>query len=125
MRRPASVAVLGFCYILRVDGDDPHSLIFAHAKFRLQNRDDELAGREVIVDEDDFLQTRPFNLYLILDLGLGGGANHVRTTFVGHGRARSLCQSQTEAAYGATSIRSQHPTPPGSNLAYDNVQRPL
>ena len=83
-----------------VDGDDTsaasmsghhHSqrLILAHAEFRLQNHDDELAGREVIIDEDDFMQTRPFDLYLILDLGLGGGANHVRTAFVGTDRARS------------------------------------
>jgi hypothetical protein len=53
--------------------------------------------------------------------GPGGGANHVRTAFVGHRRARSLCQSQTEAAYDgcATSIRSQLPLPPlSSNLAY-------
>ena len=38
------------------------------------------------------MQTRPFDLYLILDLGLGGGANHVRTAFVGTDRARSSCQ---------------------------------
>jgi hypothetical protein len=31
------------------------------------------------------MQTRPFDLYLILDLGLDGGANYVRTAFVGHG----------------------------------------
>jgi hypothetical protein len=60
-------------------------VILTHAEFRLQNYDDELAWREVIIDQDDFMQTRPFDLYLILDLGLGGGANHVRTAFVGHG----------------------------------------
>jgi hypothetical protein len=86
----------GFRHISCVDGDDTsaapmsghhHSqrLIIAHAEFRLQNHDDELAGREVIIDQDDFMQTRPFDLYLILGLGLGGGANHVRTAFVGHG----------------------------------------
>jgi hypothetical protein len=90
---PASISrVRCFCfrYVLRVDGDDTsaapmcghhHSqrLILAHAEFRLQNYDDEFAGCEVIIDQNDFMQTRPFDLYLILDLGLGGGANHVRT----------------------------------------------
>ena len=129
------VRCLGFRYILRVDGDDTsaapmsghhHSqrLILAHAEFRLQTHDDELAGREVIIDQDDFMQTRPFDLYLILDLGLGGGANHVRTAFVGHGSCEIIgVKGQPEAAYGgcATSIRSQRPYPLGSNLAYDNV----
>ena len=51
----------GFRHIFCVDGDDTraapmsghhHSqrLVLAHAEFRLQNRDDELAGREVIID---------------------------------------------------------------------------
>src|ERR1700733_2308729 len=90
------VGCFGFRYILRVDGNDtraasmsghhhPHSLIFVHAKFRLQNRDDELAGREIIIDQDDFMQTRPFDLYLILDLGLSDGVSHGRTAFMGHG----------------------------------------
>jgi hypothetical protein len=43
-------------------------LILAHAEFRLQNYDDELAGREVIIDEDDFMQTGPFDLYPALRL---------------------------------------------------------
>jgi hypothetical protein len=38
-----------------------------------------------------FMQTRPFDLYLILDLGLGGGANHVLLSW-GTDRARSSCQ---------------------------------
>jgi len=33
-------------------------LILAHAEFRLQNYDDEFAGREVIIDQDDFGLTR-------------------------------------------------------------------
>ena len=47
----------------------PQRLTLAHAKLRLQNRNDELAGCEIIIDQDDFMQTRPFDLYLILDLG--------------------------------------------------------
>ena len=83
------VGCFGFRYILRVDGNDtraasmschhhPQSLIFAHAKFRFKNRDDELAGREIIIDQDDFMQTRPFDLYLIVDFGLGDGVSHGR-----------------------------------------------
>jgi hypothetical protein len=49
-------------------------LILAHAEFRFQNYDDELAGREVIIDQDDFMQSRPFDLYLFLDLALGLGS---------------------------------------------------
>jgi hypothetical protein len=60
-------------------------LILAQAKFRLQHRDDELAGREIIIDQDDFMQTRPFDLYLVLDLGLGDGVSHGRTAFMWHG----------------------------------------
>jgi hypothetical protein len=58
------VRCLGFRYILRVDGNDTHAapmcgdhnpqgLILAHAKFRLQNHDDELAGRKVVIDQND------------------------------------------------------------------------
>jgi hypothetical protein len=50
---------------------NPQGLIFVHTKFRLQNRHDELAGREIIVEQDDFMQTRPFCFYLILHPGLG------------------------------------------------------
>jgi hypothetical protein len=60
------VRCLRFRYILRVDSNDttaapmsghhhPQRLILAHAEFRLQNHDDELAGREVIIDQDDFM----------------------------------------------------------------------
>jgi hypothetical protein len=62
----------------------PHSLIFAHAKFCLQNRDDELAGREIIIDQDDLMQTRSFDFYLILDLGLGM-VSVMADAFIGHG----------------------------------------
>ena len=37
---------------------NPQGLIFVHMEFRLQNRHDELAGREIIVEQDDFMQTR-------------------------------------------------------------------
>jgi len=60
-----------------------------------------LAGRKVIIDQDDFMQTRPFDLYLILDLGLGGGANHVRTAFVGHGSCEIIVsRGQTDTGAG-------------------------
>jgi hypothetical protein len=57
----------------------PQGLILAHAKFRLQNHDDELAGRKVVIDQNDFVKTRPFDLYLILDLGPGDDVIHRRT----------------------------------------------
>jgi len=80
----------GFRHIFCVDGDDTraapmsgrhHSqrLVLGHAKFCLQNRDDEPARRKIIIDQDDFMQPRPFDLYLILDLGLGDGVSHGQT----------------------------------------------
>jgi hypothetical protein len=59
------------------------------------------------------MQTRPFDLYLTIDLGLRGGANHEPTAFCGTDCARSPCQGHTQAAYGgwAASIRSQRPYP--------------
>jgi hypothetical protein len=64
-------------------------LVLGHPKFRLQNHDDELARREIIIDQNDFMQTRPFDLYLILDRGLGDGVSHGRTAFMGHGSCAS------------------------------------
>lgn len=85
--RIGCIACLGFRYILCVDGDDtrpapmsghhhPQRLTLAHAKLRPQNRNDELAGCKIIIDQDDFMQTRPFDLYLILDLGPRDGVSH-------------------------------------------------
>lgn len=45
-----------------------HGLILARVKFRLQDRDDEIAGRKVVIDQNDFVETRLFDLYLILGL---------------------------------------------------------
>jgi hypothetical protein len=92
----------GFRHVFWVDGDytraapmsgHHHSqrLVLGHAKFRLQNRDDEPAMREIIIDQDDFMQPGPFDLYLILDLGLGDGVSHGRTAFMGHGSCASAC----------------------------------
>jgi hypothetical protein len=53
-------------------------LILAHAKFRLQNHDDELAGRKVVIDQNDFVETETFGLYLIFDRGRGGDVVHGR-----------------------------------------------
>jgi hypothetical protein len=77
-------------YILREDGNDAHAapvcgdhhpqgLILAHAKLRLQNHDDELARRIVIVHQNDFVETGPFGLYLIFGVGPGDDVIHRRT----------------------------------------------
>ena len=100
------IGCFGFCHIFCVDGDDtraapmsshhhPQSLIFAHAKFRLQNRDDELAGCELIIEQDDFMQTRPFDFYLILDLG-GDRASRKWTPSLGTDRL-SVCETIASA----------------------------
>ena len=84
---------LGFRNVLCEDGDDAYaaamcchhhsqSLIFAYVKFRLQNRDDEIAGGKIVIDQDDLVETRAFDLYLICDFRLGDD--------VGHWRHRSL-----------------------------------
>ena len=60
------------------------------------------------------MQTRRLDLDLILDLRLGGGANHIRAAFLGHGPCEIIVlRGQTQAAYGgcATSIKSQHLPP--------------
>jgi hypothetical protein len=51
---------------------DHHSrgLILAYAEFRLQDRNDELARRVVVIDQDDFVKTGSFDLNLIFDRGL-------------------------------------------------------
>ena len=60
---------LGLGNVLGVDGDNayaapmcgdhhPIGLILAHAEFRLEHRDDEFAGREIVVDEDHLMQAR-------------------------------------------------------------------
>ena len=40
----------------------PQSLIFAHAEFRLQDRDDELPRREVVIHQNDLMKTRALDL---------------------------------------------------------------
>src|SRR6478609_7476980 len=78
---PASIGRvrrLGFRYILRVDGHNartalmrsdhhPHGLILADAKFRLQNQDDELTWRIVVIDQDDLVKAGSLDLEFILD----------------------------------------------------------
>jgi hypothetical protein len=60
-----------------VRGDhDLVGLVLGHAEFRLQDRDDEFARREVVVDEDDLVQPRPFGLGLDLGFRLGDGVDH-------------------------------------------------
>ena len=60
-----------------VRGDhDLVGLILGHAEFRLQHRDDEFARREIVVDEDDLVQARPFGLGLDLGLWLDDGIDH-------------------------------------------------
>jgi len=96
-----SVTCFGFRYILRVDSDDTRtapvsghhhseSLVLTHVKFRPQNHGDELAGREIIINQNDLMQTGPFDLYLILDLGLSDGVSHGLSTFIGGSCARAV-----------------------------------
>ena len=53
-----------------------HKVILGHAEFRLQDGDDKFAGREVVVDEDDLVQARPFGLGPNLGFRLGDGVDH-------------------------------------------------
>jgi hypothetical protein len=133
------IGCFGFRHIFCVDGDDtraapmsghhhPQSLIFAHAKFRLQNRDDELAGREIVIEQDNFMQARPFDFYLILDLGLGDCVSHERDAFVGHGSSVSACETiasvnlpKQHTAFWSTSIRCRAPCSQVADLPHDNV----
>src|SRR6266550_1988245 len=64
-------------YAEPVRGDhDLVGLVLSHAEFRLQHRHDKFAGREVVVDEDDLVQARPFGLGLDLGFRLGDGVDH-------------------------------------------------
>jgi hypothetical protein len=54
-------------------------LILAHAELCLQNHDDELAGRIVVVDQNDLVKTGPFGLYLVFDVGPGDDVIRRRT----------------------------------------------
>jgi hypothetical protein len=49
---------------------DPIRLILAHAEFRLQHRDDKLAWRVIVIDENDLVKTGSFSLRLDLMRGL-------------------------------------------------------
>jgi hypothetical protein len=80
---------LGFRHVLSEDSDNARaapmgghhhsqSLILAHVKFYLQDRDDEIAGRKVVIDQNDFVETRAFDLYLILGIGFGDDVSHLR-----------------------------------------------
>src|SRR5258707_9560682 len=53
-------------------------LVLGHSEFRLQDGDDKFAGREVVVDEDDLVQARPFGLGLNFGSRLGDGIDHSR-----------------------------------------------
>lgn len=83
------VRCLGFRHVLREDGDDTHAasmrchhhaqgLTLAQAKFRLQNQNDECAGRKVVIDQNDLVEMRAFDLYLLFDFGLGDDVGHRR-----------------------------------------------
>src|SRR6266849_6751453 len=68
-------------YAEPVRGDhDLVGLVLGHAEFRLQHRDDKFARREVVVDEDDLVQARPFGLGLYLGFRLGNGVDHSAST---------------------------------------------
>ena len=64
-------------YAEPVRGDhDLVGLILGHAEFRLQHRDDKFSRGEVVVDEDDLVQARPFGLGLDPGFRLGDGVDH-------------------------------------------------
>jgi adenylate cyclase len=60
-----------------VRGDhDLVRLVLGHAEFRLQDGDDEFARREVVIDQDDLVQARPFGLRFDFGFRLGDGVDH-------------------------------------------------
>jgi hypothetical protein len=76
--------------VLGVDRDDagaapvrghhhPTGLFLAHAEFRLQHRDDELARRIVVVDQYHLVQPRPFGLQPDLGAWLRSDVPHRRS----------------------------------------------
>src|ERR1700682_2939450 len=68
-------------YAALVRGDhDLVGLVLGHAEFRLQDRDHKFAGREVVVDEDDLVQARPFGLGLDFGFRFGDGVDHPAST---------------------------------------------
>src|SRR5712671_174062 len=52
-------------------------LVLVHAELRLEDRDDELARREVVVDQNDLVQTRPLRLQPDFGACLAGGLGHL------------------------------------------------
>src|SRR6266542_947258 len=56
-------------------------LILIHAEFCLEHGDDELARRVVVVEQNDFVQARPFRLQTNLGARLGGDVGHCSSTF--------------------------------------------
>src|SRR4051794_15369724 len=81
---------LGLGDVLGEHGDDADAaavrrdhhlvgLILSHAKLGLQHRDDEFARREIVIDQDDLVQSRPLDLGLDLGLWLGGGVGHLQS----------------------------------------------
>src|SRR3981081_4444826 len=64
-------------YAAPVRGDhDLVGLVLGHAELRLQDGDDKFAGGEVVVDEDNLVQARPFGLGLDPGFRLGNGIDH-------------------------------------------------
>ena len=55
---------------------DSVGLIFAHAEFGLEDRDDEVARRKVIVDENDLVKPRALDRGFDLGLRLDDGFAH-------------------------------------------------
>src|SRR5438876_5843635 len=51
-------------------------MVFGHAEFRLQHRDDKFSRGEVVINEDDLVQARPFGLGLDPGFRLGDGIGH-------------------------------------------------
>jgi hypothetical protein len=73
-----------------VDGDNAYAapvrrhhhaagLILTHAEFRLQDGDDELPRRKVVIDENDLVQARSFRLKPNLDAWPDGDVAHPAT----------------------------------------------
>jgi hypothetical protein len=52
------------------------SAMLGGEQFRFRHHHDELAGRKVSIDQNDFVKTRAFDLYLIFDIGFGDDVIH-------------------------------------------------
>src|SRR4029434_10589177 len=107
--RPARRVGLGD--VSGVDGDrayatlmgrhhHPIGLILIHAEFCLEHGDDELARRVVVVEQNDFVQARPFRLQTNLGARLGSDVGHCSSTLRSSGAI--FARSPSGVQFGAS-----------------------